>query len=307
MIALAIAGLGKIARDQHIPALAASSQFELVATVDPFAPAIPGIPHFADLGAMRAALPRVTALAVCTPPQVRAAVAADAIRMGLHVMLEKPPAASVSQAQALARAAGQGGVSLFTAWHSRKAGGVAPARAWLAGRTIATVAIEWREDVRQWHPGQAWIWQAGGLGVFDPGINALSILTALLPGAVIMDRSVLEVPANCAAPIAAQLELHCEAGARVRADFDFRQTGLQTWEIVVETDAGTLLLEEGGSKLTLPGAPPQTYADTEYAALYAHFAELVAQGESNVDLAPITLVADAFLLGEQRRVEPFYD
>jgi predicted dehydrogenase len=160
--------------------------------------------------------------------------------------------------------------------------------------------------VRQWHPGQAWIWQPGGLGVFDPGINALSILTALLPG-VTLDRAVLDVPANCAAPIAAQLELRLAGGAQVKADFDFRQTGRQTWEIAVETDAGTLLLEDGGGKLTLPGAPPRAYVGSEYAALYARFAELVARGENDVDLAPFTLVADAFLLGEQRETDPFYE
>ncbi len=307
MIALAIAGLGKIARDQHVPALAASRQFELAATIDPFAAAIPGIPHFPDLAAMRAAMPQVAALAVCTPPQMRAAVAAEAIRSGLHVMLEKPPAASVSQAQALVRTAADRGVTLFAAWHSREAGGVAPARAWLAGKEIRAIAINWREDVRQWHPGQAWIWQAGGLGVFDPGINALSILTVLLPGAVALDRATLEVPANCAAPIAARLELHSAADARITADFDFRQTGRQTWEIAIETNAGTLLLEDGGGKLTLPGDQPHTYSVSEYAALYARFAQLVAQGKSDVDLAPFTLVADAFLLGEQSTVEPFYD
>jgi D-galactose 1-dehydrogenase len=43
------------------------------------------------------------------------------------------------------------------------------------------VNVIWREDVRVWHPGQDWIWQPGGLGVFDPGINALSIITHILP------------------------------------------------------------------------------------------------------------------------------
>ena len=307
MIKLALIGLGKIARDQHVAAIAASEQFELAATVDPKGPALPGVPHFPDLPAMRAALPEVTAAAVCTPPQVRATVAAAAIRAGLHVLLEKPPAASISQARALAMAASRGGVSLFAAWHSREAGGVAPARAWLADRQVRSVNIRWREDVRQWHPGQAWIWQPGGLGVFDPGINALSILTALLPGGVMLDRAVLDVPSNCAAPIAARLELRTDGGACVTADFDFRQTGQQTWEIAIETDAGTLLLEDGGGTLTLPEGERQTSTVSEYAALYARFAELIAQGESDADLTPFALVADAFLLGDWREVEPFYD
>ena len=41
--------------------------------------------------------------------------------------------------------------------------------------------VTWKEDVRHWHPGQQWIWEAGGFGVFDPGINALSIVTKIMP------------------------------------------------------------------------------------------------------------------------------
>ena len=95
------------------------------------------------------------------------------------------------------------GVSLFAAWHSRFAAGVAPARAWLAERKIDSVSIVWREDVRVWHPGQAWIWQPGGLGVFDPGINALSIATHILPRPFFLKDATLILPDNRAAPIAA--------------------------------------------------------------------------------------------------------
>jgi predicted dehydrogenase len=73
------------------------------------------------------------------------------------------------------------GVTLFASWHSRFAAGVPAAKAWLATHDIRAVDIQWREDVRRWHPGQTWIWEAGGLGVFDPGINALSILTEIMP------------------------------------------------------------------------------------------------------------------------------
>ena len=42
--------------------------------------------------------------------------------------------------------------------------------------------ILWHEDVHKWHPGQQWIWEPGGFGVFDPGINAFSIATKIFPG-----------------------------------------------------------------------------------------------------------------------------
>ncbi|MFX5656779.1 hypothetical protein ABTE24_21610, partial [Acinetobacter baumannii] len=50
------------------------------------------------------------------------------------------------------------------------------------------VKVIWREDVRHWHPDQEWIWQPGGLGVFDPGINALSIVTEILPQAMFLKQ-----------------------------------------------------------------------------------------------------------------------
>jgi D-galactose 1-dehydrogenase len=48
-------------------------------------------------------------------------------------------------------------------------------------------------------------------------------------------------------------------------------------------------------------------ANAEYAGLYRRFIELAATGETDVDLAPFQLVADAFLLGRRRTVEPFDD
>src|SRR3546814_20550411 len=92
-------------------------------------------------------------------------------------MLEKPPAATTTEICALADHARARGVTLFATGHSREAAGVAGARDWLSGKRIRAAHIRWKEDIRRWHPGQEWILDAGGFGVFDPGINALSILT----------------------------------------------------------------------------------------------------------------------------------
>ncbi|MDB5445524.1 MAG: L-arabinose 1-dehydrogenase, partial [Phenylobacterium sp.] len=165
----------------------------------------------------------------------------------------------------------------------------------------------WKEDVRHWHPGQAWIWEAGGLGVFDPGINALSIATAVLPSPFFLTKGVLSFPRNRAAPIAADLEFTDAAGAEIVAAFDWRQTGPQTWDIRVDTDDGRLVLSKGGSELFLDGAPQSLPPEAEYRGLYDRFASLIAQGRSDVDVTPLSHVADAFLRGEHRFVEPFED
>lgn len=293
---IAIAGFGKIARDQHLPAIAGSGAFTLAATASRHAHA-DGLPAYPDIDALLAAEPDIAAVALCQPPQARHAAARAAIAAGRHVFLEKPPGATLSEVVDLAQAADAAGVTLFASWHSRYAAGVEPARERLAGRTVTSIRIDWREDVRQWHPGQDWIWQPGGLGVFDPGVNALSILTRLLPGPVRLEEATLEVPANRAAPIAAELAMRTADGAPVTAGFDWRQTGPQTWDIVVESDAGTLRLAEGGNRLFVDDVEQSLPPEREYPALYARFAELIANGRSDVDVAPLRLVADAFLTG----------
>ncbi len=303
-IRVAVVGLGKIARDQHLPALQANPDFALAATVCPFGASAAGIPGFATLEDLRAANIAVDAVAICTPPQVRRRMATEALKQGLHVLLEKPPAATLSEAAALVELASGASLTIFAAWHSRFAAGVEPAREWLAGREVLGARITWREDVRVWHPGQAWIWQPGGFGVFDPGINALSIATRILPSGIYLTDAELEIPANRDAPIAARLTMQTAAGAPIVADFDFRQTGPQTWDIEVETDAGTLVLSRGGSVLTLPGETRHA-GDAEYPALYARFAELIRSGSSEVDTAPLRLVADAFLRGRMLRTDAF--
>jgi D-galactose 1-dehydrogenase/L-arabinose 1- dehydrogenase len=302
-IRLVLVGVGKIARDQHLPAIAADARFRLVATVDPKG-GVEGVPHFPDLDALLASGTEIDAVTLATPPGGRRALATRAIEAGFAVMLEKPPAATLSEAEDLRARAETAGVTLFASWHSRAAAGVAPAREWLAGRTVTGVRITWKEDVRRWHPGQEWILGPGGFGVFDPGINALSIATAILPDPLFVESARLSIPQGRAAPIAASLRLRTR-DAEGTAEFDFRQTGPQTWDIEVDTDAGTLGLREGGSIVALPGAEPRCGENREYPALYARFADLVAAGRSDVDVAPLRLVADAMLVAALDPVEAF--
>ena len=304
--AIAIIGFGKIARDQHVPAILGSERFTLAATVDSHGPGIDGVPHFESLEALLDSGLAVDVVAICTPPQVRGEIARAAIAEGLAVLLEKPPAATLGGFAALKALAEQAEVPLFTAWHSRFAAMVSEARSWLAGKTVTAGRINWRESARKWHPGQRWLWEAGGLGVFDPGINALSILTALLPDPVAVRASAFEVPENCATPIAAVLTLE-SGGAAIAVDLDFREEDGEVWELELVTDAGTLLLSRGGAALSIDGGPAKSAPDSEYATLYAHFADLLASDTSDADPAPLGIVADAFLIAKLSPADPYFD
>lgn len=306
-INLGLVGFGKIASDQHLPAIAANPDYHLLAVTEGAHPPPHGVGVFASIHDMIDGSPDLQAVSLCTPPRGRHALARYAIDHGRHVLLEKPPGQSVSEVMDLIDAAAARGVALFGAWHSREAPAVEAARRWLTNALIRDVRITWMEDVRRWHPGQAWVWEPGGFGVFDPGINALSIATRILPKMIFLKSALLSFAANRATPIAAMLELTDSAGTPIHAQFDWRQTGAQTWDIVVNTDLGTLHMSDGGAALSVDGEGLSLAPPAEYRALYRHFSGHVRERRVDVDLAPLRLVADAFALGVRREVEPFYD
>jgi D-galactose 1-dehydrogenase len=305
-IKIAIVGVGKIVRDQHLPAIGNNSDFELIATASRNG-TVDGIPAYPSIEEMLQAVPEIEAVSLCMPPQYRYEAAKVAIRAGKHVFLEKPPGATISEVQDLIREADKAGVSLFASWHSRYAPAVEAAKTYLNQNAIQSVQVNWKEDVRHWHPNQEWIWQAGGLGVFDPGINALSIITHILPQAIFIEKATLEFPENRDAPIAAKIDFNSAAGWKVAADFDWRQTGKQSWDIIAKTDGGTLRLSDGGAHLFIDEIEQPQSPEREYPALYEQFASLIKSKTSDVDLAPLTHVADAFMLGRRKFVDAFYD
>ncbi|MDE2110156.1 MAG: Gfo/Idh/MocA family oxidoreductase [Alphaproteobacteria bacterium] len=304
-IRVGIVGVGKIAKDQHIPVIRTNVAFELAACASRVA-TVDGIANFADVEAMLADGPELDAVAICTPPQAHYQAARLALQHGKHVFLEKPPCETTTQLDELIRQAHRADRTLFQTWHAQHAAAVDAAQLWLRSRGVRGGRIIWKEDVRQWHPGQAWIWQAGGFGVFDPGINAVSILTKIVPEPIFVSAADLFFPVNCSAPIAANVTFVTASGAQIDAAFDFRYTSTPTWDIDIEVDRGTLHLAKQGNALIVDGKPTSINAtETEYTSLYRRFAELIDERRSDVDRRPFQLVADIFLIGQRSTVEPF--
>ncbi|MBF9195083.1 Gfo/Idh/MocA family protein [Microvirga terrestris] len=306
---IGIIGLGKIAQDQHLPVIKANPDFELLAVSS-----TRGLSHedakytFQDYRELLK-LPDLDAVSICTPPQVRHQIAREALLAGKSVLLEKPPAATLSELEDLKALAAKMGKVVFTTWHAQYNKAVEEAKKALAGWSIKRLLVTWKEDVRHWHPGQQWIWEAGGFGVFDPGINALSIVTRIMPEPVFIKSSSLEFPANRDAPIAANLTFSMSHGqGDLQAVFDWRQTGPQTWDIEVETEAGlSLKLTHGGSCLEIGGKLMVQEEPAEYQGIYRCFDALLTIGHSEVDDAPFRLVADAFMVGKRVQVDAFED
>lgn len=306
---IAIIGFGKIAQDQHVPSIALYDRLALAATVSRSGTGIEGLPCFRDHREMLREMPDLDAVAICTPPSVRYDIARDCLEAGLHCLLEKPPAVTLGEIEDLACIAEGRQLTLFTTWHAQANPAVTAAAALLAGQRIAAMEIVWREDVRKWHPGQQWIWEPGGFGVFDPGINALSIAAKIFPGSLFVRAAELLFPANRQTPIAANLMLASPAAdAPMPVTFDWRHSGGEAWTIDVRTESGQRVkLLDGGSRLEVDGEPQATEGAGEYATLYRDFIDLIDERRSHVDTGPLRLCADAFLLGRRTIVEPFED
>ena len=92
---LAIVGVGKIVRDQHLPAIAGNPDFELISTASRHG-TVDGVPSYGTIEAMLEAVPAIDAVSLCMPPQYRYEAAYAALNAGKHVFLEKPPGATLS-------------------------------------------------------------------------------------------------------------------------------------------------------------------------------------------------------------------
>jgi D-galactose 1-dehydrogenase len=305
---IAVIGVGKIAQDQHLPVIDASDDFELAATVSTRGLSHNGLPAFRTPGELYAAMPEVSLVSICTPPGIRHQYVREALDAGKDVMMEKPPTTTISELDDLVAHARRLDRVLYQTWHSQWNPAVDRAKAIIAEQGIKSVRIDWRESVRKWHPGQDWVWEPGGFGVCDPGINAFSIFTKIMPFPVFVERAKLTFPANRQTPV--DVEIDFKSGQLHRpslsAGFNWLEESGEIWTIRIETGTGDVLkLEGGGRSLTVNDQLVLQHGDSEYAAMYEHFAGLLDRHESDVDAAPLRLMSDVFLMGARENGPEF--
>jgi predicted dehydrogenase len=302
-IRIAIIGYGKIAEDQHVPSIEGNSRFELVASSSRSGQGVGE--KFTDWRALIRSVEGLEAVAITTPPEPRYTIARECIEAGLHCLLEKPPTTGLAEIADLDCLAQGKSVTVFTTWHAQHHSTVEAAARALAGKRIKSMQIHWHEDVRKWHPGQQWIWEPGGFGVFDPGINAFSIATKIFPGSLFVKSAELSFPENAQTPIAADVVFYSpEADGDLNASLDWRRTEGEEWTITVETTDGTnVRLEDGGARLLLNGETSSDSGIGEYPDIYRTFVDLIDERRSLIDVAPLRLVADCLLVGGRKSVE----
>ena len=132
---------------------------------------------------------------------------------------------------------------------------------------MQSVRIDWRESVRKWHPGQEWVWEPGGFGVCDPGINALSIFCKIMPFAVFVDSARLKFPSNRQTPVDVEIAFKSAEPnqPKMSAGFNWLETQGEIWTISIETLKGDQLkLEKGGTVLRVNGVVKVEKPSEEY-------------------------------------------
>jgi D-galactose 1-dehydrogenase len=312
---IGLVGCGEIARQQHGPFLLGPTNdtgLRLVATADPRQKLSEGLRHYPDHRAMLAAEPTLAAISIASPTGTHAAVAQDALRAGRHVLLEKPPATTLAELDAVARLASKQGRVLVTSFHARHNPAVARLRELLEGRPPPRrLDIEWCEDFERWHAGQTWPWRPDGFGAFDPGINALSILCHILPDVVLrVTEARFRVPAGAATPSFVQMRLAWRGGEG-GVTFEWRKGGEDVWDIALnsprpEGKAETLLLH-GVRRLLRDGeVVVATTADEEYAGVYRAFRDALDRGESAVSLREMQVIEEAKVIATVEQTDEVF-
>ena len=113
----------------------------------------------------------------------------------------------------------------------------------------------------------------------------------------------LQVPVNVQTPIAATIRF---VGADSIAEFDWRADCQEDWSISAQTGNGrTVALREGGATLFIDGRQQVLSGLHGYTAIYDRFAAILAAGEVDLDLEPLRIVSDAFLVGQRETIDAF--
>ena len=139
---IAIIGFGKIAQDQHAPAIQASPNFELVAISNGGGAGSASVPSFPNYPEMLQQVANLDAVAICTPPGPRRVIAADCLAAGKHVLLEKPPAGSVAEVTDIAHRAQLAKKVAFATYHAQHNAAVKRAADAIARKQVKAMRVK---------------------------------------------------------------------------------------------------------------------------------------------------------------------
>ncbi len=184
---LAVIGCGTVARRTHLPALKQCEDVDVVA----FASRTPASAEAAAtewgggvvIDDWRDVVTRddVDAVDVCSPNYAHREQAVAAARAGKHVLVEKPMAHKLSDADEMINAAREAGVVLHVAHNMRHVAAVVAARDAVArvGKIVGVRHAFGHSGPQDWAPDATWFFdpeQSGGGALIDLGIHSMDLV-----------------------------------------------------------------------------------------------------------------------------------
>jgi predicted dehydrogenase len=282
VLRVGVVGCGAIARRTHIPALKAAG-VEVVAFSSRTRSSAEAARDEAGAGRVEddwwAVINAgdVDAVDICAPNYAHAAVAIAAAEAGKHVLVEKPMACTLAEADAMIAAALRGGVVLSVAHNMRFTAPFVAARNAVPaiGDVVGFRAAFGHSGPHDWAPDAAWFYdkaRSGGGALIDLGIHIADLVRFVLAddavevSAMLTERDGIDV--------AAQVVLRMGNGAigTFHASW-IAQPGPDHQLTVFGTDATLHLDRRTAPLIWRPGSSPERVAVEELPLdLYASWA-----------------------------------
>lgn len=289
---LALIGCGAIATRTHLPAFRAIEGVDVVAFASRSRSSAEAAAELWGSGVVtddwRQALEveGVDAVDICAPNAQHAEIALAAMERGLHVLVEKPMATTVAEADAMVAAAAANDVVLMPAQNLRFAPPfVAAAEAVATGRVGNVVGFRaafGHGGPETWAPDATWFFDrdsAGGGALLDLGIHMIDVLHAVCGGPMTEVAAMVDTPHDgSAVERVAQLVLRTGGGALGTLHASWSAKPAPDHQLTIfGTDARLHL--DGRTPLTLSGASgghERVEAAAPTDSPYAAFARAVA-------------------------------
>jgi predicted dehydrogenase len=284
----------------HLPALVLSEEFEIVALVDK---STPRTAHLAQRFGLNAALledhralaGKAEAAVVATPNALHRGITRDLLAAGLHVLVEKPMALTVSDCDAMIEMAAQR--VLCVGMVRRFYESSAFIRALLHAGSMGRVdKVDWREgSVFEWPGASAASFRresSGGGVLVDVGVHVLDLLLWWLG-----DLETLRYLDDAQGGVEAECEVTLESREGALVTVELSRTRNLRNTCVIQADRGTLTFDtdaDAAMRLEIAGASGQLtgrvaqpgHSDspfrTAFTKQFADFAASIRSGSSPI-------------------------
>ena len=301
---IGLIGLGQIAKE-HLQAIRHLDGLELIAVSDVDEtknPTISGVKFFGDYKKMLMD-ENIDAVTIASPNYLHVSMTIDALNSGKYVLVEKPMATSLEDAQRMIDAAKANGKVLVVSYHFQ----FVPEVQYFLQRkedygkiksfeTFFTCLID---------PLRAWLYkkdESGGGVWTDNGINVISVLRLFIPNLTVTgarfeygQREIIKDP-----HVEDWAEIHLKyEDIEGTATIDWRSRE-QAFKTKFQTERGAVVLDHYAHTITYNGEEVFRGKDQRYIRVYNDFIDRVNRGDSNASEAiqDLKLVVGAYSIGK---------